>query len=122
MKAVHAQSRDLLQLLCCEVTSTSDHQQRHQPCLNVSIYRAIYEGNVEFFLDMVRTNPELVWILEKTKGRNILSHAIGSRQATVFNIICGLHEKNQLAGQKDFDGNTILRSTFSRDVASFHCA
>ncbi|KAG2673710.1 hypothetical protein I3760_13G103700 [Carya illinoinensis] len=98
MKAVHAQSRDLLQLLCCEVTSTSDHQQRHQPCLNVSIYRAIYEGNVEFFLDMVRTNPELVWILEKTKGRNILSHAIGSRQATVFNIICGLHEKNQLAG------------------------
>ncbi|KAF5447093.1 hypothetical protein F2P56_032669 [Juglans regia] len=58
---------------------------------------------------MMRTNPELVWSApKKTQGRNIMSHAIGCRQATIFNIICGLHEKHELASHTDFDGNTVL--------------
>ncbi|XP_040990899.1 ankyrin repeat-containing protein NPR4-like [Juglans microcarpa x Juglans regia] len=108
MKAVHAQSRELLQLMCRVVTSTSDDQQRDQACVYTSIYRSIYDGNVEFFLDMVQTNPELVWITEKANGRNILSYAIECRQSTIFNIICGLHEKNELASEMDFGGNTVL--------------
>ncbi|KAF5468384.1 hypothetical protein F2P56_012539 [Juglans regia] len=106
MKLVHKQSRELLNLMCKEIV-ISDHGKRHKGNVNAAIFRAIKKGAFEFVQDVLRANPELLWIRDGN-SRNIFSYAVLCRQAEIFSLIYGIDMKNRMALEQDSSLNNIL--------------
>ncbi|KAG6730891.1 hypothetical protein I3842_01G102100 [Carya illinoinensis] len=72
MKLVHEQSRELLNLMCEEIVK-SDPEKRNKGNVNAAIFHAIKKGAFEFFHDVLKKNPDLLWSKDGN-SRNILSY------------------------------------------------
>ncbi|KAL6287558.1 hypothetical protein ACE6H2_011948 [Prunus campanulata] len=68
----------------CEVVKNKQLVQ--VPCLREAIFKAVERGHVEFIDLLGEANPDLLRVND-AKGRNILQHAIESRQAKVYDFI-----------------------------------
>ncbi|XP_035546553.1 uncharacterized protein LOC109022059 [Juglans regia] len=86
---------------------SSDHGKRHKGNVNAAIFRAIKKGAFEFVQDVLRANPELLWIRDGN-SRNIFSYAVLCRQAEIFSLIYGIDMKNRMALEQDSSLNNIL--------------
>ena len=107
MKLAHFLSRELL---CCmkDRISISNTQERTTGGVSKTIFRAIKEGIFEVVFDIVKADPDLVWICDE-KSRNIFSVAVEYRHAKIFSLIYGLDMKNALTDSTDsFYGNNLL--------------
>lgn len=73
-----------------------------------SVFRATKEGIVEFVVDVLRANPDLLWCLDG-ESRTIFSFAVLRRQAKIFSLIYGLDARNQIVSlNADKNENSIL--------------
>lgn len=78
-----------------------------------TVYNALLEaveyGNKEFFIEIIKRNPQLLWISEETSGRNLFQLAVGFRKETIFNLIYGLDDRKvTLLRSYDQEHNNIL--------------
>ena len=107
MKLAHFLSRELL---CCmkDRISISNTQERTTGGVSKTIFRAIKEGIFEVVFDIVKADPDLVWICDE-KSRNIFSVAVEYRHAKIFSLIYGLDMINAFAnGVDSCHGNNLL--------------
>ncbi|KAL1191802.1 Ankyrin repeat-containing protein ITN1 [Cardamine amara subsp. amara] len=74
-----------------------------------ALLEAVENGNKEFFIEIIKCNPELLWISKATSGRNLFQLAVAFRQEKIFNLIYGLDDRNfTLLRSYDRDHNNIL--------------
>lgn len=76
-------------------------------------YEALLEevenGNEEFFTEIIKHNPRLLWILEANSSRNLFHLAVKFRKEKIFNLICGLDDRKvKLLRSCDQNNNNIL--------------
>ncbi|KAB1225599.1 hypothetical protein CJ030_MR1G020814 [Morella rubra] len=107
MKLLHAQSHELLSRMC-EPISTLNAEARRNGGIYAAIFRAIKDGNFEFVYEIVRANPDLLYVIELPTKRTIFMLAVLHRQAKIFSLIYGLQQiKTSLSGS-DSSYNNIL--------------
>ncbi|XP_035541363.1 uncharacterized protein LOC108990128 [Juglans regia] len=106
MKLIHVQSHKLLCQMCEEISNAND-QQRMDSRVYDAIISAIKSGIIEFVLQMLEKNPDLVWTRDEGK-RNIYSLAVLHRQAKILNQLFELHLKNALTCSLDVNSNGML--------------
>lgn len=73
-----------------------------------TIFLAAELGNVEFLTILIRSEPDLIWIVDQN-NRNIFHISVLHRQESIFNLI---HEigifQNLIAASHDEKGNNML--------------
>ncbi|KAB1220599.1 hypothetical protein CJ030_MR3G015852 [Morella rubra] len=107
MKLIHIQSHDLLSRMC-EPISTLNEEARSNGGVYAAIFRAIKEGNFEFVYEIVRANPDLLYVIEYPAKRTIFMLALLHRQAKIFSLIYGLPQrKTALSGFDTIYNNTL---------------
>ena len=70
-----------------------------------AVAKAACNGSVEFITEIVQKNPELVWT--RDLATRVFRNAIDRREAKVFSLIYGLHDREALANFVD-SRTTIL--------------
>lgn len=74
-----------------------------------ALLEAVENGNKEFFIEIIKYNPQLLWIFEAVSGRNLFQLAVVFRKEKIFNLIHGLdNRKVALLRSLDKDNNNIL--------------
>ena len=107
MKLAQFLSRELLCRMKVQI-SGSNTQQRTTGAVSKTIFRAIKEGIFEVVFDIVKADPDLVWIQDE-QSRNIFSVAVKYRHAKIFSLIYGLDAKRAMTCCKDSSsGNNLL--------------
>ncbi|KAB1225596.1 hypothetical protein CJ030_MR1G020811 [Morella rubra] len=107
MKLLHAHSHELLSRMCKPI-SNLNAEARSKGGVYAAIFRAIKEGNFEFVYEIVRANPDLLYVIEFPTKRTIFMLAVLHRQAKIFSLIYGLQQiKTSLSGS-DTSYNNIL--------------
>lgn len=105
-KLVHVQYHELLSRICKVLESTSDANRVRDAGVYAAIMEAACNGNVEFIMNILKANPELVW--NPYLARDMFMLAIEHRQAEVFSLLYGLPDKQEIASLKDANGNNML--------------
>ncbi|XP_051140270.1 uncharacterized protein LOC127257830 isoform X2 [Andrographis paniculata] len=106
-KLIHDEAVKLLSCIFKEMRKMSKSELEKMDVDKI-IYDAIKHGIVEFIIEMIKYQPEIVWRKDK-KGRTIFSHAIVLRQENIFSLIYNLGtKKNIMARRHDLFGNNYL--------------
>jgi hypothetical protein len=106
MKLVHAQSHELLDLMCKEVLK-SNVNQRKKGGVYDAVTRSVERGNFKFVSDIVRAIPNLLWTRDGD-STSIFSCAVLYRQANIFSLIYQLGVKKTMTSWINKKGNNIL--------------
>ncbi|KAB1225592.1 hypothetical protein CJ030_MR1G020807 [Morella rubra] len=107
MKLIHIQSHELLSRMC-EKISTLNEEARSNGGVYAAIFRAIKEGNFEFVYEIVRANPDLLYVIEYPAKRTIFMLALLHRQAKIFSLIYGLPQRKIALSGFDATYNNTL--------------
>ncbi|XP_057969002.1 uncharacterized protein LOC131158272 [Malania oleifera] len=67
--------------------------------IDQAIYDAIKHGIVEFIVEIIKYNPDIIWRKDK-KGRSIFANAIVERQENIFCLIYGLGTKKSIIARR----------------------
>ncbi|KZV54483.1 Ankyrin repeat family protein [Dorcoceras hygrometricum] len=97
-KLVHDEAEKLLICMFKEMQKLCKSELEDMG-INSIIYDAIKHGIVEFIDEMLKYNPDVIWIKDK-KGRTIFSHAIVLRQEKIFSRIYGLGTKKSIMARR----------------------
>ncbi|KAB1225598.1 hypothetical protein CJ030_MR1G020813 [Morella rubra] len=107
MKLIHIQSHELLSHMC-ELISTLNEEARSNGRVYAAIFHAIKEGNFEFVYEIVRANPDLLYVIEYPTKRTLFMLALLHRQAKIFSLNYGLPQrKTALSGFDAAYNNTL---------------
>ena len=108
MKLAHSLSRELLSCMKDQILISNTQQRQSDGGVFDAILRAIKEGIFEFVFEIVKEDPQNLWIHNK-KSTNIFSVAVQYRHAKIFNLIYCLDIKIALAsGTDSAHGNNLL--------------
>ena len=111
-KLVHVQSGELLSRICKVIESSFDENKLLEECgVRDAIFKAVYNGNVEFIMSVTKANPELLWT--KNLAFNVFMWAIEYRQEEVFSLIYGLLDKRAITNLRDERNNSMLHKAAS---------
>lgn len=94
MKFVHVQALELLSRMCKVIQSIFDPMPIKYAGIDEALTQAVHNGNVEFIKSIAKANPSLVWI--RYRQNIVFSLAMQLRQVEVFNLIYGLHNKQEI--------------------------
>ncbi|XP_019084388.1 PREDICTED: ankyrin repeat-containing protein ITN1-like [Camelina sativa] len=108
LKKKHSKAHNLLQKMCKPLPAMVKDDSWKE-----TVYKALLDaveyGNKEFFIEIIKSNPQLLWISEPTSGRNLFQLAVGFRKEAIFNLIYGLDDRKiSLLRSYDQEHNNIL--------------
>ncbi|XP_062175363.1 uncharacterized protein LOC133880430 isoform X2 [Alnus glutinosa] len=106
MKLVHAQSHELLDLMCKEVLKSNENQRKKGGVYD-AVTRSVERGNFQYFFDIIRAIPNLIWTNDKDLT-SLFSRAVLYRQANIFSLIYQLGVKKAMTCWINKEGNNIL--------------
>lgn len=108
LKDRHYNAQRLLQTMCNALPAMVKDNSWRVTVYN-SLLEAVENGNKEFFIEIIKCNPQLLWITEDTSGRNLFQLAVGYRKQNIFNLIYGLDDRKiTLLKSYDQENNNIL--------------
>ncbi|CAA0400669.1 unnamed protein product [Arabidopsis thaliana] len=110
LKKRHSQAQKLLKQMC---TSLRDIMAKNEIRWKETVYEALLEaaksGNRDFFIEIIKCNSQLLWILNPTSGRNLFQLAVEFKKEKIFNLIHGLDDRKvTLLRSYDKGNNNIL--------------
>ncbi|XP_019089986.1 PREDICTED: uncharacterized protein LOC104737837 [Camelina sativa] len=74
-----------------------------------ALLAAVENGNKEFFTEIIKCNPRLLWISKTASGRNLFQLAVEFKKEKIFNLIHGLDDRKvTLLRSSDNKNNNIL--------------
>ncbi|AED90771.1 Ankyrin repeat family protein [Arabidopsis thaliana] len=107
LKVMHLQAKKLL-LGISEETLTLGLKERSET-VDEALLFAVRYGNVDFLVEMIRNNSELLWSTRTSSSSTLFLLAVEFRQEKVFNLLYGLDDRKYLLlADKDSDGNGVL--------------
>ncbi|XP_062174334.1 uncharacterized protein LOC133879675 [Alnus glutinosa] len=107
MKLVHAQSHELLDLMCKEVLKSNENQWKKGGVYD-AVTRSVEKGNFQYFFDIIRAIPNLIWTNIDKDITSLFSLAVLYRQANIFSLIYPLGVKKAMTCWINKKGNSIL--------------
>ncbi|KAA8531042.1 hypothetical protein F0562_005751 [Nyssa sinensis] len=105
-KLVHHEVHELLGCIFKEIPKLS-RSKLEQMGIDDAIYDAIKHGIIEFVVEILKYNPDIIW-RKDNKGRTIFSHAIVLRQEKIFSLIHGFGTKKCIMARR----HDIFRNNF----------
>ncbi|XP_033144946.1 uncharacterized protein LOC103856829 [Brassica rapa] len=111
LKDKHLKADTLLRLMCKSAKEIRDpvNDKSWRDMIYEALLEAVENGNKEFFIEIIKYNPQLLWIFEAVSGRNLFQLAVVFRKEKIFNLIHGLdNRKVALLRSLDKDNNNIL--------------
>ncbi|KAG2334723.1 hypothetical protein Bca52824_005903 [Brassica carinata] len=113
LKDRHLKADTLLRLMCKSAKELRLRGTVNDKSWRETIYEALLEavenGNMEFFIEIIKCNPQLLWISEAVSGRNLFQLAVVFRKDKIFSLIHGLDDRKvALLRSLDKDNNNIL--------------
>ncbi|KAL5554852.1 hypothetical protein UlMin_037088 [Ulmus minor] len=107
MKFGHDRTMKILQKMS-EVIQTLDDDELEKCLVVDALHKATVNGMIEFFVALIQSNPELLWLNDKNTGRNLFMVAVEHRQPKIFSLIHGLKSKQAIAALWDSSDNNLL--------------
>ncbi|CAH8353779.1 unnamed protein product [Eruca vesicaria subsp. sativa] len=105
-KMRHLQVKELLRRIS-EETLTMELTERSM-ALDDALWCAVRYGNVEFLVEMVTNNSELLWSSYKGSGVFLFFFAIQYRQKEVLNFLYGLKQRHLMLTEVNWKGHGFL--------------
>ncbi|KAL1201433.1 hypothetical protein V5N11_002639 [Cardamine amara subsp. amara] len=107
LKVMHLQATKLL-LGISEEVSTMGLKERSET-VDEALLFAVRYGNVDFLVEMIKNNSELLWSTRTSAGTTLFLLAVEFRQEKVFSLLYGLGAaKYLLLADKDNYGNGVI--------------
>lgn len=107
MKVMHLQAKKLL-LGISEETLAMGLKERSDT-VDEALLFAVRFGNVDFLVEMIKNNSELLWSTRSSSSSTLFLLAVEFRQEKVFSLLYGLDDrKHLLLADKDCYGNGVL--------------
>lgn len=107
MKVMHQQAKKLL-LGISEETVAMGLKERSET-VDEALLFAVRFGNVDFLVEMIKNNSELLWSTRTSSSSTLFLLAVEFRQEKVFSLLYGLDDRKYLLlADKDSDGNGVL--------------
>ncbi|CAH2074136.1 unnamed protein product [Thlaspi arvense] len=108
LKDRHSKADSLLKIMC-KALADLEKDESWKETVYDALLVAVENGNKEFFMEIIKCNPELVWISQADSGRNLFQLAVEFRKEKIFNLIYGLDDRKvTLLRSRDKDNNNIL--------------
>ncbi|KAK7366999.1 hypothetical protein VNO80_09004 [Phaseolus coccineus] len=106
-KKTHLVVLEILNCMCDRVSEYEESQLREASAYDAML-QAAKLGIIEFIDKMRKTNPDLLWAIDRNK-RGIFSHAILNRRKDVFRLINSVNGRKEIIRcSADVFGNTLL--------------
>ncbi|XP_020876193.1 uncharacterized protein LOC9309228 [Arabidopsis lyrata subsp. lyrata] len=107
LKVMHLQAKKLL-LVISEETRAMGLKERSETVGEALLFAVRY-GNVDFLVEMIKNNSELLWSTKTSLSRTLFLLAVELRQEKVFSLLYGLDDRKYLLlVERDCDGNGML--------------
>ncbi|CAH8270052.1 unnamed protein product [Arabidopsis lyrata] len=108
LKERHSQAQNLLKKMCTELPGmVKDNSWKEM--VYGALLEAVKNGNKEFFIEIIKCNPQLLWIWKADSGRNLFQLAVEFKKDKIFNLIHGLDDRKvTLLRSYDNKNNNIL--------------
>ncbi|GLT95224.1 hypothetical protein SLE2022_129180 [Rubroshorea leprosula] len=106
LKLTHAYAFETLQILCRDL-STLEHSAIVNSGAVKAMFNAIKNGIVEFVIEIIRSNPDIIWVREERTSSDILMCAIAYRQEKIASFIYGLDKRREATVNLDKDRNNL---------------
>ncbi|XP_010423545.1 PREDICTED: uncharacterized protein LOC104708649 [Camelina sativa] len=108
LKDRHSKADNLLQRMC-KATRAMVKDESWKETVYESLLAAVENGNKEFFIEIIKCNPPLLWISKAASGRNLFQLAVEFKKEKIFNLIHGLDDRKvTLLRSSDNKNNNIL--------------
>ncbi|GKV14280.1 hypothetical protein SLEP1_g25180 [Rubroshorea leprosula] len=108
LKLTHTFANSVLQYRCKEISTYRDARQLVESGTISAIFQAIKDGSVEIVIEILKSNPDLIWC-NKNLSREILISAIKYRRGGILGFVLRLDEgKKTFLSLTDEDGNNVL--------------
>uniref|UniRef100_A0A1J3J3P8 Ankyrin repeat-containing protein n=1 Tax=Noccaea caerulescens TaxID=107243 RepID=A0A1J3J3P8_NOCCA len=111
LKDKHFNAHKLLQTMCKAFKDLPDiaKDRSWKDSVYEALLEAVENGNVDFFIEIINCNPELLWIFEAVSGRNLFHQAVEFRKEKILDLIYGLDDRKvMLLRSCDNENNNIL--------------
>lgn len=106
-KKTHLVVLEILNCMCDRVSEYEESQLREASAYDAML-QAAKLGIIEFIDKMRKTNPDLLWAIDRNR-RGIFSHAILNRRKEVFRLIQSVNGRKEIIRcSADVFGNTLL--------------
>ncbi|XP_010423548.1 PREDICTED: uncharacterized protein LOC104708651 [Camelina sativa] len=107
LKVMHLQAKKLLQGMSEETLALGSKERSET--VDEALLFAVRFGNVDFLVEMIKNNSELLWSTRTSSSSTLFLLAVEFRQEKVFSLLYGLDDRKYLLlADKDCDGNGIL--------------
>ncbi|XP_010452372.1 PREDICTED: uncharacterized protein LOC104734477 isoform X2 [Camelina sativa] len=107
LKVMHLQAKKLLRGIS-EETLALGLKERSET-VDEALLFAVRYGNVDFLVEMIKNNSELLWSTRTSSSSTLFLLAVEFRQEKVFSLLYGLDDRKYLLlADKDCDGNGVL--------------
>ncbi|GKV14290.1 hypothetical protein SLEP1_g25187 [Rubroshorea leprosula] len=107
-KLTHTFANSVLRYWCKEISTYRDATQLVESGTISAIFQAIKDGTVEIVIEILKSNPDLIWC-NKNLSREILISAIKYRQGGLLGFVLRLDAgKKTFLSLTDEDGNNVL--------------
>ncbi|CAL9229170.1 unnamed protein product [Arabidopsis halleri] len=110
LKDRHCKAHSMLQKMCTSLRDImANNKIRWKETVSEALLEAVKNGNKEFFIEIIKCDPRLLWISEADSGRNLFQLAVEFKKEKIFNLIHGLDDiKVGLLRSYDKENNNIL--------------
>ncbi|XP_028770083.1 uncharacterized protein LOC114727547 [Neltuma alba] len=117
MKLQHAQTAEILNLVCQNVIVLNEEKKN---IIAGALKAAAVVGNVEFWLQVMKANPQLISLVTfGTPYSPLFFNAVANRNAEIFNLLRGFRFNNVVAAWIDEEKNSLLHMAASLAPASY---
>ncbi|KFK24912.1 hypothetical protein AALP_AA8G041100 [Arabis alpina] len=107
MKVMHLQAKKLLLGISEEILLMGFKERSEN--VDEALLFAVRYGNVDFLVEMIKNNSELLWSTRTSSSSTLFLLAVEFRQEKVFSLLYGLDDRKYLLlADKDCDGNGVL--------------
>ncbi|KAL0842640.1 hypothetical protein Bca101_015885 [Brassica carinata] len=107
MKVMHLQAEKLLLGISKETLAMG--LKDRSDTVDEALLFAVRYGNVDFLVEMIKNNSELLWSTRTSSSSTLFLLAVEFRQEKVFSLLYGLDDrKHLLLADKDCYGNGVL--------------
>ncbi|GLU12209.1 hypothetical protein SLE2022_289070 [Rubroshorea leprosula] len=108
LKLTHTYANSVLQYWCKEISTYRDATQIVESGTISAIFQAIKNGGVKIVIEILKSNPDLIWC-NKNLSREILISAIKYRRGGILGFVLRLDAgKKTFLSLTDEDGNNVL--------------
>ncbi|GLT86846.1 hypothetical protein SLE2022_049600 [Rubroshorea leprosula] len=107
LKLNHTYATEILRALCSHLSNLK-HSEIVQSGAVQAMFNAIKNGLDEYVGEIIKTNPDIIWMLEEGTSRDILMCAIAHRQKKIASFIHEQVKWRDATVELDKDRNNLL--------------